>query len=254
MQLRLLRHATVVLQMGTHNLLVDPMLSPKGVMGPVNGSPNMRPNPLVDLPVDSVDLDGLLKGITGVLVTHTHRDHFDAEAERLILKNTPLFCQPQDENMLTDIGFNTVFSVEDTLTRQDITITRTGGKHGSGEIGQKMGAVSGFILEAKNEPKVYIAGDTIWCVDVRQALEEHRPDIVIVNAGRARFLLGGRITMSVCDIGHIAKQLPSARIVAVHMEAFNHCLLTRRKLREYVIEHQLTERVLVPEDGEEITF
>lgn len=254
MRFRLLRHAAIILRVGKQNLLVDPMLSPKGVMSPVEGSPKMRPNPLVDLPVDNNELNLLLNSIHGVLVTHTHRDHFDSEAEKLIPKDIPLFCQPQDESRLTGYCFNTIHPVKDTLTWKDITITRTGGEHGSGAIGKKMAPVSGLILQAQGEPIVYIAGDTIWCDDIRRALDEHKPDIVIANAGAARFLLGGRITMSACDIGRIAKQLPSASIIAVHMEAFNHCLLTRKELREYIIKHQLTKRVLVPENGEEIVF
>jgi hypothetical protein len=38
------------------------------------------------------------------------------------------------------------------------------------------------------------------------------------------------------------------------MEAFNHCLLTREKLRAYLKEKNLSGQVLVPNDGEEISL
>ncbi len=39
-------------------------------------------------------------------------------------------------------------------------MSRTSGRHGSGQIGEQMGAVSGFVLAAAGEPTLYIAGDT----------------------------------------------------------------------------------------------
>jgi hypothetical protein len=47
---------------------------------------------------------------------------------------------------------------------------RTGGRHGTGEIGEKMGPVSGYVLRGPGEPVVYIAGDTVWCPEVAAAL------------------------------------------------------------------------------------
>ncbi len=55
-----------------------------------------------------------------------------------------------------------------------------------------MGAVSGFVLAAAGEPTLYIAGDTIWCEEVRTALEQHQPDVVVVNAGAAQLAEGDR--------------------------------------------------------------
>lgn len=254
MHIRLLRHATIVLNLGGLRLLVDPMLSPKGTMAPVDKSPKMRPNPLVELPIDNIELEQLLENLDAILVTHTHRDHFDAEAARLLPKDKPLFCQPEDEKTLKDFGFKEVFPVSDRINWKNLSVTRTGGHHGSPLMSPKLGPVSGFILETAGEPKLYITGDTIWCKEVQQALEIHQPDVIVSYAGAARFLLGGRITMSVCDIDRIAKQLPASKILTVHMEAFNHCMLTRKKLREFVDKKGLSERVLVPQDGEEISL
>jgi L-ascorbate metabolism protein UlaG (beta-lactamase superfamily) len=254
MKFRLLRHATSVVELGKIRLLVDPMLSPKGTMAPVERSPKMRPNPLTDLPVNGGELHELLHGIHGVLVTHMHRDHFDAEAARIIPKGLPLFCQPGDAEKLEGLGFTAVQPVDEGLKWEGVRIIRTGGQHGSAAMAPGLGPVSGFVLEAGDEPGVYIAGDTVWCPEVRQALDVYRPGIAVVNAGAARFLSGGRITMSVSDIGRIARQFPGTKIIAVHMEAFNHCLLTRESLRAFIGAKNLSARVFVPEDGEEMAF
>ncbi|NQX39444.1 hypothetical protein SAMN05421820_102179 [Pedobacter steynii] len=47
---------------------------------------------------------------------------------------------------------------------------RTGGQDGVGEIGKMMGIVSGYVIRHEQE-MVYIAGDTIWCDEVKAALD-----------------------------------------------------------------------------------
>jgi L-ascorbate metabolism protein UlaG (beta-lactamase superfamily) len=137
---------------------------------------------------------------------------------------------------------------------QDIVFTRTGGRHGTGEIGQKMGPVSGFVLQAAGEPTLYIAGDTIWCEEVAQALTTHQPDVTVVNAGAAQFLTGDPITMTAENVCQVCRALPKTRVIAVHMEAINHCLLTRRQLRERLEQERVSAQVVIPADGEIITL
>ena len=130
-----------------------------------------------------------------------------------------------------------------------MTIARTGGRHGTGEIAEMLAPVSGFVLSAAGEPTLYIAGDTVWCGEVARALDEHDPDVVVVNAGGARFTEGDPITMAAGDIGAVVAHAPRARVVAVHMDAINHCLETRADLHQRMHEAGLQERVTVPEDG-----
>lgn len=254
MEFKLIRHATMVVQMGGIRLLVDPMLSPKGVLAPVPKSPRMRPNPLVELPMEDDKLDGWLRSMDAVLVTHTHRDHFDDEAGRRIPKGMPIICQPEDAEKFEELGFTEIHPVIEVLVWNGIKISRTGGQHGKGLIRARMAPVSGFVLQTEKEPTVYIAGDTIWCPEVKDALTTFHPDVVVLNAGAARFLFGGRITMSGCDISRVAQQLPQSKIVAVHMEAFNHCLLTRQMLREFADHKEWSDFVHIPKDGECISF
>jgi L-ascorbate metabolism protein UlaG (beta-lactamase superfamily) len=75
-----------------------------------------------------------------------------------------------------------------------------------------------------------------------------------VNAGAAQFVEGGPITMNAADVIDLAQGVPSTQVVAVHMEAINHCLLTREELRHHLRRMGLAAWVLVPEDGEEIVF
>jgi L-ascorbate metabolism protein UlaG (beta-lactamase superfamily) len=247
--LTLVRNATLEIRMAGLRLLVDPQLDPAGARPAVPDTPNPRRNPLVDLPEP---LEALVAGLDAVLVTHMHQDHFDDTARRLLPRGIPILCQPEDAARLRGDGFTDVRPVADEARLGDVAISRTGGRHGTGEIGRAMAPVSGFVLDAPGELKLYIAGDTILCDEVRDALARHRPDVAVVNAGAARFLEGDPIVMSADDVVALARHAPDLHIVAVHLEAIAHATETRADLRARLQAEGLADRVAVPEDGSEV--
>ncbi len=252
MKIHFLRHATFAFEMGGARVLVDPMLGEAGTAPAVPNTPNERPNPLVDLPFGDEVLLELIENTDAVLVTHTHNDHWDGRARELIPEDTPLLCQRHDEETFSGAGFANVSPFEPELTWNDLRFVRTDGKHGTGEIGEQMGRVSGFVVRSEGSPSLYVAGDTIWCDEVEEALLAHRPDVVVVNAGAARFLEGDPITMTAEDVARVCHAAPEARVIAVHMEAINHCLLTRAELADALAEQGLAGRVEIPADGENL--
>ena len=247
MRLQLVRHATLMVEYNGQKILVDPMLDEAGARPAIQNSPNSRNNPLVPLPVPAAEV---VKDARAVLVTHTHSDHWDSTAARMLPKDLPLFCQPEDEQKFRDSGFSGAQVVHETLHWRGIEIRRTGGQHGTGEIGKAMAPVSGFVLLAAGNPALYIAGDTIWCEEVQQALRDHRPRIVVLNTGGARFLEGDPITMTADDVIATCQAAPNAQIIAVHMEAINHCLLTRADLAFQLEAERVIQQVAIPGDGD----
>ena len=81
-------------------------------------------------------------------------------------------------------------------------------------------------------------------------IDTHKPAAIVVNAGAAQFLEGGPITMDANDVLKVCAAAPAATIVAVHMEAINHCLLTRAELEQAVAGSPHQPRVSIPADGE----
>jgi L-ascorbate metabolism protein UlaG (beta-lactamase superfamily) len=194
----------------------------------------------------------LVTGLDAVLVTHLHQDHFDDTARRLLPADRPILCQPEDAERLRGDGFADVRPVVDELALGELRIARTGGRHGTGEIAEAMAPVSGYVLRAPGEPVLYIAGDTIFGDDVRDALARHAPDVIVVNASAARFLEGDPIVMDADDVVAVAREAPGAHVVAVHLEAIAHATETRADLRARLQAEGLTDRVAVPEDGSEV--
>ena len=249
MKLTLIRHATLRVKVAGQTLLVDPQLDPVGARPAVPDTPNPRPSPLVALPEPA---EAVVSGLDAALVTHLHADHFDATARHLIPHDLPLFCQPQDAERLHAEGFIDARPVHNDATLGELLIARTDGRHGTGEIGERMGPVSGFVLHAPGEPSVYVAGDTILCDEVLAAVEEHRPAAIVVNAGAARFNSGDPIVMDNDDVIELARAVPDTLIVAIHFETVSHATETRSDLRARLRSEGLAERVAVPEDGSEI--
>jgi L-ascorbate metabolism protein UlaG (beta-lactamase superfamily) len=249
MNLQLLRHATLLIEINGKRFLLDPMLSEKEAMAPIRISANDFRIPMTSLPVGQEALSSLLSSLDGVLITHSHRDHWDAKAQESIPKNIPVYCQPEDEALIKKQGFEQVHVVQSSLKINDIEIHRTSGQHGTGEIGRNMGPVSGFVLKTQSD-SLYIAGDTIYCEEVEDTISRFKPSYIVLNAGEARFDEGDPITMKAEDVEKVIRFAPDSQIIAVHMNSINHCRLSRQELIRYLDEKKLN--CFVPADGETI--
>jgi L-ascorbate metabolism protein UlaG (beta-lactamase superfamily) len=232
-RITLVRSATVILEVAGRRILVDPMLDDVGTRPPIEQTRNQVANPTVPLPLPAEDV---VRDLDAVIVTHRHRDHLDTKAEELLPRDVPVFCQPEDEGALRDLGLD-ARAVEAAVEWDGLHITRTPARHGTGPIAELLAPVSGFVLD-----DLYLAGDTVWYEEVEATIARHQPRVAVVNAGGAEFVEGGLIVMGADDVREVVARVPT--VVAVHMEALNHCYLERESLRRAV------PGVLVPEDGE----
>jgi L-ascorbate metabolism protein UlaG (beta-lactamase superfamily) len=229
----LVRSATIIVELAGRRILVDPMLDDVGARPPIEGTRNQVANPTVPLPFPAEEV---VRGVDAVIVTHRHRDHLDTRGEELLPSDVPVYCQPEDEEALRDLGVD-VRSVDDAVEWDGLRIARTPARHGAGRMAELLAPVSGFVLN-----DLYLAGDTVWYEGVEETIARHRPRVAVVNAGGAEFTEGGLIVMGTDDVREVVARVPT--VVAVHLEALNHCFLTRAELRRSIPE------VLVPEDGE----
>jgi L-ascorbate metabolism protein UlaG (beta-lactamase superfamily) len=251
MKIHFFRHATFILEINEIKILVDPMLSSKSAMDPVKISRNTDRIPLVDLPITNEKLAKIISECSAVMVTHTHRDHWDTQAQQLLPKKLPVICQPSDVEVFEKQGFTNVQHVNDAIDFKGLKIYRTGGQHGTGDVGLRMGHVSGFVVEF-GARKLYIAGDTVWCTEVEAAIQKFSPSVIVLNTGAAQFDEGGPITMNEHDVLKVIDFCPKAKVINVHMETVNHCSLSRKQLAEFLRKKSPRGNWMIPSDGQEI--
>lgn len=256
MQVTQVRNATLLVHYAGIRFLIDPMLAPKNTYPGFEGMANSHlRNPLVELPIPMATL----LDVDAVIVTHDHLDHWDPAAQQLVPKHLPLFVQhQQDADTIRASGFEDVRLLGESGEYAGIRLQRTGGQHGSDRImallGDRLGEVSGVVFSHPEEKTLYLAGDTVWNEQVAQSLAQHRPEVVILNCGDAQVPGLGAIIMNKEDVLAVHRAAPQATLIASHMEAVNHALLSRRELRDYLVEHGMQERVRVPEDGETLVL
>ena len=243
MKVRLIRNATITVELAGVRLLIDPMFDDRG------GSPaGRRHRPGAPQPArrPARASQALLAGIDAILLTHLHADHLDATAAAAVADRLPVLCQPEDVEALRDMGVTQLVPVQDSATLGALEIERVDAQHGFGDVAEMVGPGSGYVLSGGGET-LYVAGDTVFFDGVEATLARRAPDVVVVNAGGAAFVDSERIIMGLDDVRAVRACAPRTTCVAVHLEAINHCPLTRAQLREI-------DGVLAPEDGEELTL
>jgi L-ascorbate metabolism protein UlaG (beta-lactamase superfamily) len=249
MQIQLIRSATLRLHYGGHLFIIDPFLAAKETLRSFAGNGE---NPTIDLPCTPEEA---IADVEMVIISHLHVDHFDGLAAELLPKNLPVFCQPGDEGQIAEKGFVDVTAVTHQTTWHNISLTRTTGQHGSGDWAVKMGNVSGFILQADNEPTVYWMGDTIWYDVVAEVVKQVQPDIIITHSSGAKFGDSDPIVMDAAQTVAVCQAAPQATVVAVHLESLDHGTVTRADLRATAVSTGISnEQLLIPADGESIFF
>lgn len=250
MKIQLIRNATLRMTYSGHTFVIDPYFAPKHSLPSLAGK---SPNPLVDLPITP---KAVIEGIEMVVVSHLHTDHFDQSAQALLPSDMPILCQPGNEIEISNQGFHEVTPITTKLRWQTITIRPTVGRHGSSEaVLNQMGQVSGFVFEAEGEPTVYWAGDTVWYDEIEANINQWQPDIIITHSGGAVWGENELIIMDAEQTVAACSQATDATIVAVHLEALDHCLISRAALRQYAREQGvIDEQLRIPEDGDELEF
>lgn len=257
MKITQIRNATIIIEYNNTKFLIDPWLMPKNFMPGFDTAVNANVRqPRVDLPFD---IDKITK-VDAVIITHIHPDHWDEFAENALDKNIKIFVQSDfDKNYILSKGFSNVDILSSNGTEyNNITLYKTPTQHGKREIikpicdsiGMPYDAM-GIIFNTTNEKKLYITGDTIWCDEVKNTIDEYNPDIIVVNACAATVISGDRLIMNIDDIKEVIKNAPNSTIIASHMDTVSHLTITRKDLNTFK-EHNNVHNLLIPEDGESI--
>lgn len=252
MKLTQIRNATIILEVQGRQLLVDPMLARQGRLPRLRYVKSNRRNPLVELPEQFWER---APQINGALITHCQKGHFDhldrAGVGWLKKCSIEVYCTPHDHAYLSKKGLKTQMLPQKVSPFLTGTIEQVPAKHTRGWLTPFMEHGTGYFICLKNEPSVYLMGDTILTDEIRNFIREKQPDVIVAPTGKAQFDMGAPLLLDESEIIELA-QISSATIVANHMEALDHCRITRSDLATLIGEHELSHRFIIPADGETI--
>ena len=257
MKIQQIRNATIILELGSQRILVDPMLAAKGTRPPLRLFGARQRNPLVELPAGTA---AALESVSHCLITHCQRGHFDhldrAGTRWLRERQIPVICTPHDAAHLARLGLNVQPLPQQHAQPNDFlggTIRTVACTHGLGMVGRLMEHGVGYLIEMPDEPSLYLAGDTILTPTVREFVLRHQPQVSVVPAGGARFDVGGDIIMGIEDVTEFAR-LTHGTVVANHLEAISHCPVSRSSLASAAHNSGIANRLLIPADGQTLAF
>ncbi len=195
-----------------------------------------------------------LEAITTGLVTHCRRGHFDhldkAGWQFFAKKQVHVYCNHLDKSYLQQRDIIPL-ALQPNQPYEFLggRITAFETVHGYGLLGKMMGPGMGYLIELPDQPSLYISGDTVLTSIVRQVLTDMRPDVAVLAAGCASFDVGQPILMPIPEILEFIQIAPK-KVIATHMEALNHCPMTRYQLQEAITLAGLAHKVWIPNDGE----
>lgn len=283
MKFQQIRSATVKIEYAGKTFLVDPWLTRQHLSGcfavmpllvAMNRKGDPRKKPVIDhsatwkvadprhtwimvprcpLPMPVKEIN---RGVDYYLCTHVHMDHIGLSpsgkgCERMD-KRIPIFAQSQqDADYLAYSGMKDVRVLWKVARLGDMELIKVKAVHGTEK---PCGDASGYIFRSPGEKTLYLCGDTVWCPEVKETIEQYRPQVIITNNCAAVLRDYGRLIMDDADLYEVYKAAPDAAIIASHMDNVPHATLTRKTLREKLAARGISQAILIPEDGESYEF
>ena len=123
------------------------------------------------------------------------------------------------------------------------------------ELVESLDQSMGFVFDAEGHKKVYVVGDTIWNEYDETEIKMHQPDYCILNTGHAETLIDDSpMIMGKDDILKCVEFHNKCKVIAVHLDAINLCMHSRAMVREFVKEKKIEDKVIIPEDGENVNL
>ena len=162
-------------------------------------------------------------------------------------------------NIIKNFGFNDVRIISENGTDfEGVKLFKTQCQHGRREVVKPMCEQigmpydsMGIAFKSDTEKTLYVAGDTIWCDEVRTSIDKFNPEIIVINACGATVLVGEgeRLIMDIADVKAISNYAKNSTIIASHMDTVSHLTVTREDIKTLKLNN-----VFVPDDNEILEY
>jgi L-ascorbate metabolism protein UlaG (beta-lactamase superfamily) len=243
---------TALLELDGLRLLTDPTFDPAG---------SDYPTPLYTLhkmsgpalPADAI------APVDAVLLSHDHHfDNLDRAGRAMLPTAANVFTTLAGAERLGQ-GAVGLAPGDQRIIRgpggRPLLISATPARHGPPD-GDR-GPVIGFTLRWTEAPRstVYVSGDTVWYDDVAQVLRREPIGVALLFAGAARVPAVGpaHLTFTASELVEAARACPSALIVPLHIEGWQHFSESRADVEAAFTGAGLSERVRLLEPGQALT-
>lgn len=193
------------------------------------------------------DLAAVEKGVTHILITHGHFDHF-GDAVRIsqstgakVVTNYDLCMWLQAKGVEKIDPMNT----GGTTDQRGFTVTLVRADHSAGHlengVSHALGSPNGIIVKSAGEPTVYHMGDTDIFSDMALIAEIHEPQVAMVP-------MGDRFTMNPKTAAMAVKRFFKLKsVIPCHYASFPIVEKDASKFVEEMKGH--ATKVIVPEKG-----
>jgi L-ascorbate metabolism protein UlaG (beta-lactamase superfamily) len=241
---------TALLDVGGVRLLTDPTFDPPGAEYRA-GSYVLRKTQGPAMGLDA------LGRIDAVLLSHDH--HFDNldRSGRALLARTPRVLAPRaaaERLGGTTLGLDPWETAEVPGPAGPLRVTATPARHGPAQLDR--GPVIGFVLEAPAAAPIYVSGDTVWFEGMAEVARRFAVGTAILFMGAAKVAAVGPwpLTLTTADAVEAARAFPSATIVPLHFEGWEHFSETRADVEAAFTKAGLSSRLHWPDPGHPISL
>ncbi|MGV8859310.1 MBL fold metallo-hydrolase [Rhodoglobus sp.] len=166
-----------------------------------------------------------------LLSHHEHQDNLDYEGLELLATGVLTISTMKAGSDLFGGGVVGLDSWE-TVGVGAVTVTAVPALHGPPGAEALVGPVTGFVLQAEDEPTIYVSGDNASLPLVQQ-IADRFPDIsiAVLFAGAARIsAINSPLTLTSADAAEAARILGVDHVVGLHTEGWEHFTETRSDL------------------------
>jgi L-ascorbate metabolism protein UlaG (beta-lactamase superfamily) len=168
-----------------------------------------------------------------LLSHHEHQDNLDYEGLELLAQGVLTLSTMK---AATDLFGGAVVGLDAWETHEvgPVTVMAVPALHGPPGSEARLGPVIGFVLQAPDEPTIYVSGDNASIPLVEQIAGAVGPvDIAVLFAGAARIpQIDAPLTLTSADAVEAARILGASRVIGLHTEDWQHFSESRAQLEQ----------------------
>jgi L-ascorbate metabolism protein UlaG (beta-lactamase superfamily) len=246
---------TVLVEIGQLRFLTDPTFEPAGYQY-VAGPQVIRKTASPALPAAATGQ------VDAVLLSHDqHGDNLDPAGRAFLSQAKQILTTPAAAQRLG--GNARGMSTWETVSLRDasgleVRVTAMPARHGSDEIKDASGPVTGWMLEWEGQRRgaLYVSGDTVLYEGVEEIVRRYRIGVALLHCGAARAQRFGpvHLTFTAVEAAQFARMAGEATIVPIHYEGWSHFSEGRAEIEQAFAAAGLEQRLRFLPFGKPVAF